>query len=250
MTRLGRVPFTAPSDGAISTLDDPIAQAFWRARATASPLQSADAPITSLDHAQAIADELYKGLELAGAHRIGWKVGATDRNTQVNLGAEGPFSAPIFSSTIIGSGAVLSLQQLIAPRIELEIGFRAGGGALKVVPCIEIVDCRTSEWQVSIRSAIADFGLQALMIFGAAGSVDVEEVSVRLLRDGELVSEGSRDRIAAEESFAALPGGADELRESEVTVASGTIIDPVSLSPGRWTADFGALGELVLHVVS
>ena len=176
---------------------EPLAEALWEARATATPIPAERWRGLSLERAEAVARALYERETAAGGTQVGWKLGATDAAGQRALGADGPFVAPVFSTTAIAPGGRVSLGRYIAPRLEAEVGVGWRDGEPAMVSCAEIVDCRLAGWEVDLGLAVADFALQAGMIFGAVpgGWHDAVEVVVR--HEGAPVARGARDGRAS-----------------------------------------------------
>jgi 2-keto-4-pentenoate hydratase len=198
--------------------------------------------------AEAIASQLYDEILSAGARQVGWKLIATDERGQAWLGTPRPLSAPVFSSSVIPDGAVIRLDELVAPRVELEIGFQFSGDSVRPLPCIEVADSRFPDWGVTASEAIADFALQGFMIFGQP-TADVSSVDMTLLHDGNSIAAGSRTIAAASAAVSTL--GEQQLAIAAArgfTVAAGSVVGPLPLAAGSWHADFGLLGTLAFEV--
>lgn len=228
---------------------DEVARALWDAWELRRPLvaDGIDAGLP-IERAAVVADSLYAALRRAGARQIGWKLGATEAAVQAALGADAPFAAPVYSTTLVAGGGPVSLGDLLAPRLEAEIAFRVVGDVPIALPCLELADCRVRGWEVSIAGAIADFGLQGRILFGAPAAHPPDLVEVVVTHDGAEVQRGSRrltdalaglELVRAAAGFAALDG---------LTIATGSIGAAIPLEPGHWRADFGALGALTLRV--
>jgi 2-keto-4-pentenoate hydratase len=231
-------------------LTDPLTLALWEARANARTLGAPNLGDgrMNLRRAQHIAEELYAETAAAGASQVGFKLIATDQRGQAWLGTPGPLSAPVFSSSVLQDGAVIRLDELISPRVELEIGFRFRGDRPRPLACVEIADSRYPDWNVTACEAIADFGLQGLMMFGRARD-DISAVNMELVCDGKVVAAASRTIAAASASLACL--GERELAaviENDFAIAAGSVTDVVPLAVGSWRADFGPLGALTFDV--
>lgn len=233
-----------------ASLDDPIAEALWQARATGRPLEGALAG-ERIDQAraEAVAAELYDALRREGGRQIGWKLGATDPAAQAFLSTAAPFAAPLYSHSLLeGTPARLSISKLVAPRLEAEIAVSHTPQGVLFSPCVEIVDCRFPDWNVDLQRAVADFGLQGRISFGAPIQISMTEtVDVVVLKDYEIVAQGRRS-IA--EALHLLEFVRDELQPGlPVLVATGTLITPMPLEQGTWRCDFGPLGALTIDVV-
>ena len=227
-------------------LHDPLARRLWAARRDAGTIAPPDPGELTLERADRVAAELYGALEVAGGSQVAWKLGAGDAAAQARFGTDRPFTAPVHDASCLRDGATLRLAGLVAPRLEAEIGLRFDRESVAVLPCVEIIDCRFAGWKIKIAEVLADFGLQGAMLFGEPGPGG-PEVKVVVRRAGELVAEGAG---AVESAVAAVRETLGERRLAAVPlVASGSLITPLPLAPGRHEVDFGQLGTLHLEVV-
>jgi 2-keto-4-pentenoate hydratase len=238
------------SDTGIPTFHDPLAADLWHARRDATTVETAGDIGLDAERCERVGAELYRAVASEGGHQLAWKIGAGDAAAQERFGTDRPFTAPVFDSSCLADGATLRLSGLIAPRLEAEIGLRfdAGAGAAPtVLPCIEIIDCRFPGWNVKIAAILADFGLQAAMVFGEPGTAS-QQVQAVVRRDGEEIARGSG---AVDAAVATVRGALDDERLAAVPlVASGSLVSPVPLRPGSHEVDFGKVGRLRLEVVS
>lgn len=233
-------------------LTDPLARDLWRARtaAAAVPTDYLSAQPLSVSRAHRIAAQLYSHLRCSGDKQIGWKLGATDPATQEKLGTDRPFAAPLFESSVLSDGAVVSVAELIAPRIEMEIALSIRRGRAMPLVCIEVADCRFGTWEITISEAVADFGLQARVMFGQP-VVHEGLVKGSMYANGREVARGMRSMQEARESLRFV----DELTTGQAAsrpgalVATGTLTPALPLTPGTWTVEFTGLGTLTLEVV-
>ncbi len=238
------------SETGIPNFDDSLAADLWRARRDAATVGTAGEVGLDAERCERVAAELYRAVASEGGHQVAWKIGAGDAAAQERFGTDRPFTAPVYDSSCLPDGASLRLSGLVAPRLEAEIGLRfdaGAGGAPTVLPCIEIIDCRFPGWKVKIAAILADFGLQAAMMFGQPGTA-ADEVEAVVRRDGQEVATGSG---AVAGAVAVVRGALGDQRLAEVPlVASGSLVAPVPLEPGSHEVDFGQLGSLRLEVVS
>jgi 2-keto-4-pentenoate hydratase len=226
---------------------DPLAAALWRARRDAATIAPPDRAELSPERAERVAAELYRAIEAGGGRQVGWKIGAGDAAAQARFGTDRPFTAPVLDASCLRDGATLRLAGMVAPRLEAEIGLRFGGDAPALLPCIEIIDCRFPGWEVKIAEVVADFGLQGAMVFGEPGPSG-PEVRAVVRRDGEVAAEGA---AAVSAAVATVLQALDEERLTAAPlVASGSLITPLPLQPGRHEVDFGQLGTLELEVAA
>jgi 2-keto-4-pentenoate hydratase len=238
------------SDIGTPKFGDSLASELWRARRDATTVGTAGDAGLDAERCERVGAELYRAVEEEGGHQVAWKIGAGDAATQERFGTDRPFTAPVYDSSCLSDGATLRLSGLVAPRLEAEIGLRfdaAAGATATVLPCIEIIDCRFPGWNVKIAAILADFGLQAAMVFGEPGAAG-PEVEAVVRRDGEEVARGSGTVAAAVATVRGALG--DERLAAVPLVASGSLVAPVPLRPGSHEVDFGQLGSLRLEVVA
>lgn len=218
-----------------------LAAELEQARATAVPAAAARRPTTEGD-AEPTARLLYERLRLGGARQIGWKLGATDDAGRCRLATDRPFAAPVHDVMSAPLGAVVSRGRLVSPLLEVEIGVDFGGASPLLRPCVELADSRFPGWVSSLPEAVADFGLQGLMLVGEpVAPVDV--VTAEVWHDGNLLATGRRP-FAAALALAALVDDRDG-----TFVATGTITPPLPLTVGRWRIALGELGDVAFEVV-
>lgn len=113
----------------------------------------------------------------------GYKVGAASKQSQILVGATGPFLARVFAETTFSSPARIPKGLLFTPGVEAELAFRIGhdlephrsGYAREevveaidaVYPAIEICDNRFTDWrQVDLMQIIADNGFYGALVLG------------------------------------------------------------------------------------
>ena len=102
----------------------------------------------------------------AGERIVGWKVGLTSGAMQQMLGVDQPDYAAVLSGWLLEDGAAIPRADLIAPRVEAEIGFLLKRAAARpgrhgrrtcwrataaVTPCIEVIDSRIRDWKIGAR---------------------------------------------------------------------------------------------------
>jgi 2-keto-4-pentenoate hydratase len=230
------------------TATDPFADALWSAREGRAPIADVQA-WRDVDHAMAaaIAADLYRraGVAESSDAVAAWKMGALDEPTRQRLGLLGPLVAPVLPEGLrTGVREVrLSLADLVAPKVEAELGVLLEEGRTRLVPCVEVADCRFPGWEVPPGCAVADFGLQGVLVFGNAAD-SAPDVNVTVRHDGSVVGEatGLWDDVLGR--LALLPG---RLRSS-IHVATGSVTPMFPATAGTWEFDFAGAGHIVLHL--
>jgi 2-keto-4-pentenoate hydratase len=145
----------------------------------------------------------------AGATIRGRKVGLTSRSSQRLLGVSEPNYGVLLSDMFVDDGDEIPLRMLIQPRVEAELAFvmaddLAGPGVTTVnalmaigavLPAIEVVDSRISDWRIRIGDTVADNASSARVVVGSravpAMSIDLCHLGVLFYRNGSPVESGA-----------------------------------------------------------
>jgi 2-oxo-3-hexenedioate decarboxylase len=270
---------------------DPIALArelmgaYAHRQIVAIPPSARDAQF-DLAVAYAVEAELVQLRRASGRTTVGRKVGFANKALWRVLKLETLVWANMYDDTVCyaaGNTASLSLAAMVSPKIEPEIVFkmrRAVSGGLDAAQMLdavewvalgfEVIDCVFADWKFQPADFVAAFGLHAALVVGEAQRVEphripelVEQLprfTVRLLKDGQLVEEGSgRNSLRSPaaclgelaSSIARQPG-AEPLAAGEL-VSSGTLTDSRPIAPGEtWTAVVDGLDfpNLTLHTLA
>jgi 2-keto-4-pentenoate hydratase len=228
------------------------------ARQIESPLIVA--PWITLKDAYAIQARYVEARIGEGAVACGYKIGG---GPELTYGV-------VFANTVTRTTESIAYERLIAPRVEVEIGFIMGArlagpgvGAQDVVsatrvivPCLEIIDSRIVGWGVAPVEIVVDNGHAARVVLGAPEvrpTSIAQQSDVILHRNGEIVSTGSasvRDfatSVAWLANSLSTRGGTIEPGE---VVLSGAITPAVESDKGdEFHAVIGGLGEVVCRFV-
>ena len=232
--------------------------------------------------AYAVEAELTRLRRANGRTTVGRKVGYANKAMWRALKLETLVWAHMYDDTVmhVGGNTSLSLGRMCSPKIEPEIVFklRSPVDATSLDPAavlgsvewlalgFEIVDSVFADWKFQPTDFVAAFGLHAALVVGEPRRLDgdviqalVDELPrfpVRLLRNGELVAEGSgRNSLRSPAlclgelaSAIARRPGEEPLLGGEL-VSTGTLTEPQPILPGEtWTARVEGieLGELTL----
>jgi len=252
----------------IHALASELAAAYAERRSLTTPPSSRDG--LDLPTAYAVERELVRMRRSEGRGTVGIKVGYANKAIWRVLKLETLVWAHMYDDTVRdadGNLATLSLAHMISPKIEPEIVFKmraplsAGiteaAAALEAVEWLalgfEIIDCPYADWKFQPADFIAAYGLHAALIVGEPRSVTASNISelaeqlpkfkVRLLKDGQLVEEGSgRNSLRspalclAELASAMAKNGAESLAAGDL-VSSGTLTESTPIQAGAtWTA--------------
>ncbi len=234
-------------------------------------------PGFDLDAGYAVGAELTRA-RLAEGHRVvGRKVGFASKAVWRALGLKTLAWGPVYDDTLmraVDDVAELSLGRTCLPKIEPEIVFTLRtpippgqtdpAAVLAAVESLalgfEIADTLFEDWKVAPPDFVAAFGHHAALVVGTPRRVEadavpslVEELArcpVRLLRNGEVVAEGSGRNILRSPALClaelataiAARAGEAPLGAGDL-VSTGSTTDPQRIGPGEtWTASVGGLG--------
>lgn len=195
----------------MSELISDIAARLRVAEETQSPIAPFTPELSPNDYAAAYAIQRtnFEHWQNAGRTCIGRKIGLTSKKVQAQLGVDQPDYGALFADTQIADGGSMPVNDLIAPRVEAELALilrsditdpdiSLNGIAMAVdwvIPAIEIVDSRISDWKIGILDTIADNGASARYVLGAErkslDQIDLITCQMSLSKNGESASTGS-----------------------------------------------------------
>jgi 2-keto-4-pentenoate hydratase len=212
----------------------------------------------------AVVDQL--GVKVAG-----WKVGATTKEAQANMGFSAPFTGRLLAPIMCTSPVRLLHRELLFPRVECEFALRVGidlvdrgqpyrrDEVAEVVtalyPGIEIPESRFADGHgLGALALIADQGATGRYVLGAECTdwrhLNLPSCRVVLRINGEVVAAGSGadamgdplDSLTWVANHCAAKG--DSLRADQV-VSTGSCTGIIPVEPGdEVVADFGDLGTV------
>lgn len=231
-------------------------------------------PGFDLATAYAVEAQLTRLRRESGRTTVGRKVGYASKALWRKLKLETLVWARMYDDTVKyaeNGAASLSLTGMSSPRIEPEIVFKlkkripsdTPTAPLKAVEWLalgfEIVDCVYPSWTFQPADFVASFGLHAALIVGepvhvepdmfAALSDQLPTFKVRLLKDGQLIEEGSGKNslgspaLSLGELAAAIgrQPGAEPLAAGEL-ISSGSLTAPHPVAGGqRWRCEVEGL---------
>ncbi|MGX9427315.1 MULTISPECIES: 2-keto-4-pentenoate hydratase [Bradyrhizobium] len=194
----------------MSNIIENIATRLQEAEAACRPI----APIASdigegrVEVAYAIQAEVTRRGIAGGRRLVGRKIGLTSKAVQQQLGVDQPDYGALFADMEIPTGERIEVARLIQPRVEAEIALvlerdlaedhitlgELMRSTAYVVPALEVVDSRISDWKITILDTVADNGSSARYVLGASPrrltDVDLEACGMTMTRDGAIVSVG------------------------------------------------------------
>jgi 2-keto-4-pentenoate hydratase len=209
---------------------------------------------------------------LAGGERIvGWKVGLTSRAMQLQLGVDQPDYGPILSGWLLEDGAAVPRADLIAPRVEAEIGFILGAplagpgvtvgdvlaATAAVTPCIEVIDSRIRDWKLTLVDTVADLASCARVVVGGTrtsiAGLDLRLIGAVLEQNGEVVATGAGAAVLGDPA-AAVAWAANTLGALGVVMQPGQVVIPGAVHAAAaagagdtFTATFDRIGSVTVR---
>ena len=251
------------------------AHALYEAAVKHEPLQEDQWKdvVTDDDTAYAVQDEV---MRLKGLPVGGYKVSLTSKQTQDMFAADSPLYGQQVDRHFLPAPAVVKLDSLMEPLLEVELAFRAkedlhASDTLEdllhkttVAGALEVPDSRFSEWFPSLGkyNVMSDCAVGGLVVYGQERPTDqlfqsvdeLAEVNAQLTHDGKEESTGSSSEVLGN-PLKSLQWLVQKLEAQGKTfrvgqlVSSGTFVLPPKLSKGRWQASFDhQLGEVTLEV--
>ena len=199
---------------------------------------------------------------------VGCKIGLTAPAVQKQLGVDEPDFGMLFADMVVEDGAVFPLSQLIQPKLEAELAFVMACDLNKsdvtaddvinstayLVPALEIVDSRITDWDINICDTVADNASSARFVLGSKKidprSVDLPTVAMHLYCDDVLGSQGyGADCLGSPVNAVVwLARKMHELRrplKAGDVVLSGALGSMVNIEgKGRYRADVDGFGSV------
>ncbi|MFE0507412.1 2-keto-4-pentenoate hydratase [Peribacillus butanolivorans] len=225
-------------------------------------------PELSVTDAYQIQIKVMEKKRTEGRWVIGKKVGLTSVAMQKMLGVNEPDYGHLLDDMEVKDGEKVKIIDMISPKVEAEIGFILGQDLVGpnvtyldvlmatkyVVPTIEIIDSRITDWKIQLIDTVADNGSSAKVVVGNKRStidgLDLRSVGMALYNNEELVATGS-GAAALGHPAQAIAWLANKLHEFGIQLKAGELILPGALS-GALTvkqgdtisAHFGPLGSV------
>ncbi|MFC2949716.1 2-keto-4-pentenoate hydratase [Virgibacillus sediminis] len=203
-----------------------------------------------------------------GAAIVGKKIGLTSKAMQEMLNVDQPDYGHLLDDMVHENNSVISLDPYIKPRVEFEIAFvlnkdLKGPGVTAedvinatshVVPAIEIIDSRISDWKIKFEDTVADNGSSAGAIFGegtrSLDTIDLPNVEMKVYRNGEFLDEATGaavmgNPISAVAWLANAVGEYDISLKAGEKILAGALSKAVDVEGGdEFKAEFLGLGTV------
>ncbi|WP_026564951.1 2-keto-4-pentenoate hydratase [Bacillus sp. UNC41MFS5] len=203
-----------------------------------------------------------------GQKIVGKKIGLTSFAMQELLGVDQPDYGHLLDSMDIPNGSIISMETLFEPKVEGELAFVLKKDLIGpnvtvedvleateyIVPSIEIVDSRITDWKIKLEDTVADNASCGLFTLGRQrfdpNEMDLTKIEMSLYKNGEFINKGTGADVLGH------PAGcvawlANKLAEYNVTlkaeevILSGALSAAVAAQKGDvFTAEFSQLGKV------
>ncbi|RZK84921.1 MAG: 2-keto-4-pentenoate hydratase [Rhodococcus sp. (in: high G+C Gram-positive bacteria)] len=204
----------------------------------------------------------------AGETVYGHKVGLSSEVMQKMMGVDEPDYGHLLSSMVYAEGTPIDTARFCYPRIEVEIGYVLGetlpgegcteadvlAATEYIVPSIELIDSRITDWKIGLADTIADNASSAGVILGAGrvepANVDIGGISAVLFQGEEEIARGEASAVLGNPTKA-VAWLARKVESFGVRLEAGHVILPGSCTraidarPGDvFRADFSDIGSV------
>ena len=205
-----------------------------------------------------------------GARVLGHKVGLSSKAMQQMMGVDEPDYGHLLDEMQVFEDTPVKAGRYLLPRVEVEVGFilgadLPGAGCTEddvlaateaLVPSIELIDTRITDWKIALCDTIADNASSAGFMLGedrvSPTDVDVKTIDAVLTRNGEVVAEGRSDAVLGN-PVTAVAWLSRKVESFGVRLRKGDIVLPGSCTRAidaragdAFVADFKGLGSVRL----
>lgn len=208
------------------------------------PLLSTQFPEFTVGDAYQIQLSNVRKRVAAGAKVRGFKVGLTNRTTQLQVGVEEPDYGHLYADMFVNDGGEVQTSSFCFPGAEPELAFVFHSplqgpnvnvadvlrATAFVLPSLELVDShvlRNTGHRFTIVDTVADNGGAAGIVLGARPAVmtdhDLSEVGVVLRRNGRIVDTGSTGAVLGHPANA-IAWLVNKLGEFGVSIEPGQVV--------------------------
>jgi 2-keto-4-pentenoate hydratase len=205
-----------------------------------------------------------------GARVLGHKVGLSSLAMQQMMGVDEPDYGHLLDEMQVFEDTPVKPGRYLYPRVEVEVGFilsddLPGAGCTEddvlaatqaLVPSIELIDTRITDWKIALCDTIADNASSAGFVLGEArvspADIDVKAIDAVLTRNGEVIAEGRSDAVLGNPATAVawlsrkVEGFGVRLRKGDI-VLPGSCTRAIDAHAGdEFVAEFTGLGSVHL----
>ncbi len=240
-----------------------------RSRVSIAPLTAAHPDIDVVDAYEIQLINIRQRVA-EGARVVGHKVGLSSAAMQQMMGVDEPDYGHLLDQMQVFENAPVATSRYLYPRVEVEVGFILAedlpgahcteadvlAATEALVPAIELIDTRITDWQITLCDTIADNASSAGFVLGKAraspADIDVRAVTVRLTRNGEVVAKGCSDAVLGNPATA-VAWLARKVESFGVLLRAGDVVLPGSCTRAidaragdDFVAEFADLGSVRL----
>ena len=205
-----------------------------------------------------------------GARVVGHKVGLSSLAMQQMMGVDEPDYGHLLDEMQVFEDIPVKADRYLYPRVEVEVGFilahdlpgakctedHVVAATEALVPSIELIDTRITDWKIALCDTIADNASSAGFVLGAGRvaptGIDITQIEAELTRNGEVVAKGRSDAVLGN-PVTAVAWLARKVESFGVRLRAGDIVLPGSCTraidarPGdNFVAEFAGLGSVRL----
>jgi 2-keto-4-pentenoate hydratase len=251
---------------------DELAAGLARAERSREPIAPLTAAHPDMDVVDAYEIQLIniRGRLAEGARVLGHKVGLSSLAMQQMMGVDEPDYGHLLDDMQVFEDTPVKAGKYLYPRVEVEVGFiladdLPGAGCTEddvlaateaLVPSIELIDTRITDWKIALCDTIADNASSAGFVLGAArvapAELDVTAIDAVLTRNGEVVAQGRSDAVLGN-PVTAVAWLARKVESFGVRLRKGDVVLPGSCTRAidahagdDFVADFTGLGSVRL----
>lgn len=225
-------------------------------------------PKLTVDEAYYIQLENINQKVIQGEKIVGKKIGLTSLAMQQLLGVDEPDYGHLLSNMVIENGDAVPKEGILQPKVEAEIAFvlkedLKGPNVTTldviqatdyILPAIEIVDSRVTNWNIKLPDTIADNASSAYYVLGGKPhkieDVDLELIGMVLSKNGEVVNTGV-GAAALGNPLQCVAWLANRLADFDIPLRAGEVILSGALSAAvnaeegdSFIARFAHLGDV------
>ena len=205
-----------------------------------------------------------------GARVVGHKVGLSSLAMQQMMGVDEPDYGHLLDEMQVFEDTPVNADKYLYPRVEVEVGFilahdlpganctenHVVAATEALVPSIELIDTRITDWKIALCDTIADNASSAGFVLGAGRvaptDIDITQIEAELTCNGEVVAKGRSDAVLGN-PVTAVAWLARKVESFGVRLRAGDIVFPGSCTraidarPGdKFVAEFAGLGSVRL----
>ncbi len=260
-------------------LDDALrttaADLLWAAERDLAPIDPLTETFPGIDAVDAYEIQLIniRRKIAAGARVRGHKVGLSSPVMQQMMGVDEPDYGHLLDSMVLGTGAPIPAGAYCYPRIEVEIGYILGSAlpgadcteedvlaaTEYIVPSLELIDSRITNWQIKLPDTIADNASSAGVILGEARrtpaelarrGVDIANIDAVLYSGDQAVARGNTSAVLGNPTWcvawlARTVAGFGVKLEAGHLIIPGSCTRAIDAKPGTtFRAEFAGLGTV------